>query len=241
MENQEIAEGVKKSLENARSLLSDAKLLIEEKSAGHALFLVVSAIEETSKALIYAFSRVAVWNGKVGKDVVIHFEKLSLFISHLFAAALEDSFKRRRNKIFRPEKPVKPLGLDDVVEMAEDFETAYKELWKTRNQALYVDRQNGKWTSPRDFEKTDALTLLKRAERYIHETEFQTRNILQSEKSIAIEFAKWLRDEFVPQIANRLLDNIDELYNDGVITLELYNKIKTLRQKKDSGKPKRNS
>lgn len=230
MTDLDIKKGVKLSLGNAKSLLKDAKLLLEHKSTGHALFLIVSAIEEASKAFIYAGARVGVWKqGETEKDVFTHPPKLTLFISHLTVTAMEDAFKRRRQMIFHPRKPVKPLDIDDFVEMAQDVECAVKELWKGRIEGLYVDRKNGKWTTPSDFEKSEVETLLSRAERYIRDTEFRTRNIVEAKKEVALGFRNWLVEEYIPFAINYFLENIDDLYNDKVISRKLYEHLKKLR------------
>lgn len=232
MTESEIEEGVKRCLDNAKSLLKDAKLLLEIDSTGHALFFVVSAIEETSKAFIYAGARIGVWkHGETNRDVTHHFSKLSLFISHLFTTALEDVFERRRKQFLHQKEPVKPLDIDDFVEMVQDIDTAQKELWKSRIQALYVDRKNGKWTSPSEFKTSVVKTLLKRAERYVHDTEFQTRNILKAEKELAVKYRNWLQEEFVPFAINYFLENIEELYAEKAISQKLYEKLKKLKAK----------
>jgi len=43
MSNPDIEEGVRRCLDNAKSLLKDAHLLLKNDSAGHALFFVVSS------------------------------------------------------------------------------------------------------------------------------------------------------------------------------------------------------
>lgn len=230
MTDAEIEEGVKRCLDNAKSLLKDARLLLKNDSTGHALFFVVSAIEETSKAFIHAGARIGVWkHGETNKDVRNHFPKLSLFVSHLFTTALEDGFSKERKRIFRSSQPVGPLDVDDFVEMAQDIDAAQRTLWDSRIQALYVDRKNGKWTSPSDFDIKEAEELLRRAEKYVHDTEFQTRNILKAKKEIAVEYRNWLQEELVPFAVSYFLENIDELYTDEMISRKLYEKLKKLR------------
>ena len=57
---EEFKKGVELCFNNVTSLLEDANLLLHKGSNGHALFLVVSAIEETSKAFMYSCGRVEI-------------------------------------------------------------------------------------------------------------------------------------------------------------------------------------
>lgn len=54
MANPNIEDGVKRCLDNAEILLKDAKILLKEGSAGHAMLFVITAVEESSKAFILA-------------------------------------------------------------------------------------------------------------------------------------------------------------------------------------------
>lgn len=227
MTDSDIEEGVQRCLSNAKSLLKDARLLLENGSAGHGLFLIMSATEETSKAFIYAGRRVGSWKPrKTEKDLINHAPKYTLFISYLIARAMEDVFEKRRRRIFHPEQPDKPLNVDDFVEMAQDSRVALKELWKIRLAALYVDRKNGKWSSPSEVEIAKAKSWLTLAEKYTHDVEFQTRNILKTPKDLATRFQSWLQNDLVQSAKNYLLDHVDELYSDKVISHRMYTKLK---------------
>jgi len=227
MTDSDIEEGVQRCLSNAKSLLKDAKLLLKNDSAGHALLLIMSAAEETSKAFIYAGRRVGSWkHGKTEKDLLSHAHKYTLFISYLIARAMEDVFEKRRRRIFHPKQPDKPLNVDNFVEMAQNSKVAQKELWKIRQAALYVDRKNKRWTSPSEFEIAEAEFWLKLAEKYTHDVEFQTRNILKASKDLATEFQTWLQNDLVQFAKNYLLGHVDELYADRVITHGMYTKLK---------------
>ena len=233
MTNSDIEEGVRRCLNNAKSLLKDARLLLKNGSAGHALFFIISAIEETSKSFIYAGRRIGSWrHGETEKDVTNHASKLSFFIFHLIARTMEDVFEKRRKRIFHPEQPDKPLNVDNFVEMAQNLNIVRGELWKSRLVALYVDRENGKWISPSEIEKSEVETWLRLAERYLHDIEFQTRNILKAPKDLAVQYHNWLQHVLVPFAKNYLLDHIDELYADKVISQKLYEKLKKERQQK---------
>lgn len=227
MKDIDIEKGIRSCLNNARSLLKDATLLLENGSAGHALFLVISATEETSKAFIYAVRRVGAWKlGKTEKDLTRHGPKYALFISYLISRAVEDIFEKRRKKIFHPEHADKPLNVDDFIEMAQNSKIARGELWKKRLAALYVDRKSGRWTSPSETEKSEVETWLRLAKRYLRDTEFQTRNILKARENLAKQYHNWLQNVLVPFAKEYLLNNIDELYADKVISKTMYEKLK---------------
>lgn len=227
MTDLDVEEGVKRCLDNARSLLKDARLLLKNDSAGHALLFVISAIEETSKALICSGIRTGIKSAEEAiRDLFKHPPKLNLFISYLIAAAMEDVFAKRRNRIFHPEHPDKPLNIDNFVEMAQDSKKAHSDLWKDRLAALYVDIKNGRWTSPSEIERSKVEALLELAERYLHDTNFQTRNILKAPKDVAVEYHRWLQTTLIPFAKKYLQDHIDELYKDKVITKRSYEMIK---------------
>lgn len=231
MTDAEIEEGVRLCLENTRSLIDDARLLLKKGSVGHALFFILSAIEESSKAFMYAGRRVNVWKlGETDKEVVNHASKFALFISYLIAIAMEDVFEKRRLRIFHPQLPEKSLDIEDAIEMAQDLDDAWKKLWSDRVTALYVGRKNGKWTSPLQIQKENVESWLGFAERYLRDTEFQTRNILKAPKDVAMEFHSWLRNVMVPFAQNYLLENIDELHADKVISTRVYRKLKQMRE-----------
>jgi AbiV family abortive infection protein len=227
MSDGDVEEGVKRSLANASSLLRDGRLLLTDGDSGHALFLIISAIEETSKGLLYAGGRSEVWQPEeVGHDVRHHFPKYQLFLTHVISRAIEDVFQRRSEKILHPNHPAKPLNVDDFVQMAQDFYAARNELWDTRNRALYVEKKGETWTSPSEIKKSEVETLLKYAERYLSDTEFQARNILQAPKNLSIQYHQWLENVFVPFAGKFILSQLDELYEEKLISKDLYEKLK---------------
>jgi len=231
MSNPDIEEGVRRCLDNAKSLLKDAHLLLKNDSAGHALFFVVSSAEETSKALIYAGIRSGLWGAeKAKKDTVFHASKLDLFISYAIATAMEDVFTKRRNRVFHSERPDKPLDIDNFVEMAQNLKKAQKDLWNERLAALYTDRRDGNWTSPCEIEKSKVETWLESAERFLRDTEFQIRNILKATRDMVAQYHDWVQNVLIPFSKDYLRSNIDELYADKVISKRLYEKLKIVHQ-----------
>ena len=84
-----LEKGVKLCLKNARRLIKDANLLIDNGSYGHALFLVFTSLEEVSKAFIYTSSRLESQKIEELKEVYRHDIKyvyyLSFFVGDLIA------------------------------------------------------------------------------------------------------------------------------------------------------------
>jgi len=212
-----IEEGVNMCLDNAESLLKDAQLLLDRGSYGYAMFLAVSAVEETSKAFMYAVGR--------RKGITDHTSKLNLFISYLIAAAMEEVFRKRRQQIFHPNIPEKPLNIDDYVEMAQDTKRARKAIWKEKLRALYVDDINGKWTSPSEIKKADVDALINHADKYVHVTDFQTRNILKAPKKLAEDYKNWLQNGLTPFAEKYLKNHIEELFNEKIISKQTYDRL----------------
>ena len=222
MSHLDIEEGVNRCLDNAESLLKDAQLLLNNGSYGHAMFLAVSAVEETSKAFMYAVNR--------RKGITDHPPKLNLFISYLIAAAMEEVFKKRRQRIFHPNIPEKPLNIDDYVEMAQDTKKAQKALWKEKLKALYVDDIDGKWTSPSEIKKADLDALIKHAEKYVHVTNFQPRNILKAPKKLSEEYKNWLQNGLTPFAKKYLKNHLEELYNEKMISKQTYRRLSAKKE-----------
>lgn len=181
------------------------------------MFLAVSAVEETSKAFMYAVD--------TRRGITDHRPKLNLFISYLIAAAMEEVFKKRRQRIFHPNIPEKPLNIDDYVEMAQDTKKAQKALWKEKLKALYVDDIHGTWTSPSEIRKEDVENLIKHAEKYVHVTDFQTRNILKAPEKLSEEYQNWLQNGLTPFAQEYLKNHLEELYTEKMISKETYDRL----------------
>jgi len=213
----DIEEGVNRCLENAKSLLKDAQLLLDNGSHGHAMFFAVSAVEETSKAFMYAVD--------MRRGITNHHPKLNLFISYLIAAAMEEVFKKRRQRIFHPTIPEKPLNIDDYVEMAQDTTRAKDVLYTEKLEALYVDNRDENWTSPSDIRKEDVEVLIKHAENYVRATDFQTRNILKAPEELSEEYQNWLQNGLTPFAKKYLKNHLEEFYNEKIISKETYDRL----------------
>lgn len=226
---EEFKKGVELCFNNVTSLLEDANLLLHKGSNGHALFLVVSAIEETSKAFMYSCGRVEIWKGKeLDNDVIKHFKKYWLFVFVISA----DSFMHGFNKAIQTKeyKITKPLELDDLEELGRDLESTVEEIWKSRLQSLYVDYQQGKWLSPCDIDREEVEELLQYANKYKRIMESQCSNILNAPLDLAKQIQEYLDEQLFPSILKQLQKNVEWLFNNGLIDEKLYKKMLALKK-----------
>ena len=226
---EEFEKGVELCFNNVTSLLEDAILLLFKGSYGHALFLVISAIEETSKAFMYSCGRIEVWKGsELFRDVINHHQKYSLFILIIFA----DSFSHAFNKAIqtKEEKIPKPLELKDIEELGRDLETTQKEIWKSRLQSLYVDNQQGKWFSPCDIDREEVEELLQYANKYKRIMMPLCSNILRAPLDHAKQIQEYIDEQLLPSLLKQLQKNVEWLFNNELIDEKLYKKLLTLKK-----------
>ena len=224
--DEEIKKGVELCFNNARSLIEDAETLLNQGSYGHALFLTISAIEELSKAFMYACGRVDVWKPEeLVHDVLHHTSKYTLFVISILIDSINKAIEKGDYRI------TKPLDIDDFVELGKDLEFAINEIWKQRLQSLYVDHQQGKWLSPSDIEREDVETLLQYTNKYMKMIEFQCTNILKAPIDIAKQIQEYLGNQLFPLLLEQFYKNADELYKNKLISKRLYEKIKAERRK----------
>lgn len=195
----EFKKGVELCFSNATSLIEDAQSLLQQKSFGHALFLGISAIEEISKAFMFACGRVEVWKSKdLFYDVRQHPSKYTLFVISILADATEKAIQTKEFKI------KEPLELDDLVEIGKDLESVIKEIWNLRLQSLYVDYQRGNWLSPSDIKREDVEELLQYANKYKRKMELQCTNILKAPIDLAKQFQEYLDNQLFPWVSSQL-------------------------------------
>jgi len=226
---EEFEKGVKLCFTNVTSLLEDANLLLSKGSNGHALFFVVSAIEETSKAFMYSCGRTDTWS-ELSRDVINHFQKYSLFILVIFADSFMNSFNKTIQTEIKERKTPKPLKLEEIEELGRDFETIIKEIWKSRLQSLYVDYQQAKWFSPCDIDREEVEELLQYANKYKQIIEPQCSNILSAPPALAKQIQEYLDEQLFPSILKQFQKNIDWLFNNGLIDEKLYKKMLALKK-----------
>jgi AbiV family abortive infection protein len=224
--NEEFAKGVKLCFRNASRLIDNAVLLFKKESYGYSFFLIVTAIEEISKAFMYSCGRIDIWKEKeLDSDIKNHLQKYALFVFAIFT----DSFMRSFNRAIqtREHKIIKPVKLDDFKELRNDMDSAVIEIWNSRLQGLYVDYRQGKWLSPFDIERKDVIDLLKYAKNYKRMMKAQCANILKATPDMARQIQEYFDNELLPALSTQLKNNANWAYKNGYIDEKLYKKILT--------------
>jgi AbiV family abortive infection protein len=226
--SKEFAKGVELCLNNATSLLEDSQLLANKGSYGHAVFLVISAIEETSKAFICSGGRIEIWKDKeLHDDLISHRQKYSLFVIMVLADAFERGFSRQIQT--KEKKKPKPVQLEDLEELGRDLNNTIEELWKSRLKSLYVDHQQGKWLSPSDIKREEVEELLQYAAKYKQKMEPLCYNILRAPLDQAKQIEKYF-EELIPSISKQLPKIAESLFNNGLIDEKLHKKLLSLKK-----------
>jgi len=217
-----LKKGVELCLDNVNKLIEDAEILFRRRSYGHSVFLAYSAIEETSKAYMYALSRIESSKPNELEQVKHHGPKLDLFMGlHVM-----ESIGRAMEK--GPQKPDRPLDVKDFQEMGRDFDSLAGEIWNLRLQGLYVDYRERRWLSPSDMKRKDAKYWLEYAKEYKKKIEPVCRNIVNAPKNIlkqAEDSVNSLLENLSKAFSEHLPENAKLAYENGIITKELYKQI----------------
>ena len=137
MDQDEIQEGIKLCIENAKRLLDDSKLLFDNKRYPASILMSIVSLEESAKA-----AKLQEYYHD-GRDLTKSQWKREGFLSH--AKKLEKNMKLRGQAIDRKYPSVRGTYSSDS--MAEWFS---EEHTKLREAALYVDRdfEASVWISP---------------------------------------------------------------------------------------------
>jgi AbiV family abortive infection protein len=226
--DEELRKGVKLCLDNANSLIEDAETLLDKKSYGHALFFALSAIEEISKASMYALSRVGIWKSdELDRDVICHDAKYSVF----FGVLVMDAVRKQMEKGYQ--QPNKPLDVHDFEQMAQDFEDSIKEIGKCRKQSLYVDRRKGKWLTPIDIEREAAESWIETAKQKKTELESLFGNILNAPIEVVKTVQDYIENQLVPWAIEQFYKKTEELYQKKLISKKLYETILSSKEESE--------
>jgi len=230
---EESKKGADLCLNNASSLIADAEVLLKQESYGHAVFLAISAIEETTKAYVCAINRI---EGKrtlfdelkdytYGREA--HTTKIILFLSFRLMEAIGKAMEKEHKEI------TKPLDINDFVEVGRDLDSGSKAILTGKLQGLYVDFREGKWTSPFDLTRKDAESSIEYANKYKEQVNFICRRILDAPLDL-VEAAKEFIDKLLLAYINGFYQNAEMLYKNGKITKELYDRILSKKKEHDS-------
>jgi AbiV family abortive infection protein len=217
-----LKKGVELCFNNVNKLIEDAEILFRRKSYGHSVFLAYSAIEEISKAFMYAMSRIESTKPSELEQVKRHGAKFDLFMGLQIMESIGRAIERG------PQKPPKPLDVKDFQEMGRDYDSLAREVWNLRLQGLYVDYREGKWLSPSDIKRKDAKYWIEYANEYKTKIEPVCRNIVNVPKDILKQSEDYVNSVFenLSKIfSEQFVKNAKLAYENGMITKELYRQI----------------
>jgi AbiV family abortive infection protein len=224
----QLKEGVKLCFDNVDKLIEDAETLFRRRSYGHSVFLAYSAIEEISKAFIYAMSRIESSKPDELEQVKRHGAKFDLFMGLQIMESIGKAMEKG------PQKPDRPLDVKDFEEIGRDFDSLAGEIWNLRLQGLYVDYREGRWLSPSDMKRKDAKYWLEYAKEYKKKIEPVCRNIVNAPKNILKQAGDSVNSVFknlFKAFSEHLPENAKLAYENGIITKELYKQIMSKRVK----------
>jgi AbiV family abortive infection protein len=219
----QLKRGVELCLDNVDKLIKDAEILSRGRSYGHSVFLAYSAIEEMSKAIMYAMSRIEPMKPSEFENMKRHSAKFDVFMG---SQIIVDSIGRAIER--GPQKPDRALDVKDFQEMEEDIDFLSQEVWNLRLQGLYVDYRRGKWSAPSDMTRKDAKYWIEHAKKYKESKEPLCRNIVSiSEDKLKqpTEFMSSTLESLFKPLLEQFFKNAELAHKKGIITEELYKQI----------------
>jgi hypothetical protein len=127
-----------------------------------------------------------------------------------------------------PQKPDRPLDVEDLREMERDYDSVTGETWKLRLQGLYVDYREGRWFSPSDMKRKDAKYWIEYAKEYKKKIEPMCGNIVNVPENIlkqAEDSVNSVFENLSKAFLEQLPQNAKLAYENGIITEELYKQL----------------
>lgn len=211
---EKLRRGVRLCLKNARRLIKDANLLIDNGSYGHALFFACTSLEETSKAFIYAYSRLEPQKIEEMKEVRKHDIKYLYYLAFRLIGSMHVYVEKARKKY-----KGRPLDVDDFRKFGEDLSSSIKQMLILREWSLYVDFKNKEWLSPFDVEREDTTTMIAFAENFIRYIEWLSEIFLKTPSNMLIQLKESIETQLAPSY-------LEELYKKKTISKRVYLEIK---------------
>ena len=208
-----LEKGVKLCLKNARRLIEDANLLIDNGSFGHALFFLITSIEEVSKAFMYTSSRLESQKIEELKEVYRHDIKCMYYLSFILGQLILIYGKTREKY------EGKPLDIDDFFILGEDLTSSLEEMLALREWSLYVDFEDGEWFSPFDIKHKDVTTLVAFAENHLKNIERLCEILLKIPSDLLTQLKEYIEKQLVPSY-------LEELYKKKAISERVYSGIR---------------
>jgi len=218
----QLKKGVELCFNNVNKLIEDAEILFRRKSYGHSVFLGYSAIEETSKAFMYAMSRIESTKPSELEQVKKHGAKFDLFMGLQIMEFIGRAIERG------PQKPDRPLDVKDFQEMERDYDSLTRVVWNLRLQGLYVDYREGRLFSPSDITRKDAKYWIEYAIEYKTRIEPMCRNIVnvpEDKLKLSVEYVNSVFENLSKALSEQFFKNAKLAYENGMITEALYRQI----------------
>ena len=218
----QLKRGVELCLDNVDKLIEDAEILFQRRNYGHSVFLAYSAIEETSKAFMYAMFRIESPKPNELEQVKRHDAKFDFFMALQIVEIIGRAMERG------PQKPDRPLDIKDFQEMERDYDSLSGDVWNLRLQSLYVDYRKGRWFSPSDITRKDAEEWIEYANKYKMKIEPVCRNIVNVPKNIlkrSMEYVNFVLENLSKAVLEQFFKNAELAYKNGMISEELYKRI----------------
>ena len=208
-----LEKGVKLCLKNARRLIKDANLLIDNGSYGHALFFVITSLEEVSKAFMYTSSRLESQKIEELKEVYRHDIKHVYYLS-FFLGQLIEIYGKTVEKY-----EGKPLDVDDFFILGEGLTSSVEEMLALREWSLYVDFEDGEWFSPFEIKRENVTTMIAFAESHLKNTERLCEILLKIPSDLLTQLKEYVEKQLVPSY-------LEELYKKKAISERVYLRVK---------------
>jgi len=205
-----LEKGVKLCFKNARRLIKDANLLIDNGSYGHALFFICTSLEEISKAFIYSSSRLEPQKIEEMKEVRNHNIKYLYYLAFL----LTDRIRAHAEKTGKKYQG-KPLDVDDFRKFGEDLISSVKLMLVLRERSLYVDFEDEEWLSPFDVKRENATTMIAFAENHIKNVEWLCEVLLKTPSDMLTQLKEYIETQIAPSY-------LEELYKKKAISKRVY-------------------
>jgi AbiV family abortive infection protein len=150
----------RKSLENAKQLLADAKLLIRNRSYGHAIALAIFSDEELAKALscwLAAKGLIPEESKAIDDAFSSHHMKHLAQIGIYVGMRLQEGLRQGRTTLVDILKEGMKLTEVQIAKDMEKIQRMAEERESLRQDAVYVDiTVDGKSLSPSDFTRDEA-------------------------------------------------------------------------------------
>jgi AbiV family abortive infection protein len=161
------AQASKLSLENAKQLIKDAKLLLKNSSFGHASALIRLAVEESTKALVCWFTSEKIFpiENKLVIDVFkYHKVKNEFFLGFLSGWMNREKFHSWRKLM----ESIAKLSQEQISEAPKEFQKMIASTDEMRHRAMYVNLKGTEVETPLEIGGEESKNLLIVAEFFLN-------------------------------------------------------------------------